>query len=204
MSRTIHYIIMGLAFFITWIWAAIEPLFFDDWLLENILVVIAVPALIWTRKKFKFSLLSYWMITIFLVLHLIGSHYTYAEVPWGVSLGEWLGTERNMYDRLIHLLFGVLLVYPFYELVVRSGNMKGFWAYFVPLMIVSAFAGFYEVLEWVAAVVVAPEAGTAFLGSQGDVWDAQKDMMLAMVGSAGILFLIGIVKKIKCIKPKKC
>jgi len=197
MSRTIHYIIMGLAFFITWIWAAIEPLFFDDWLLENILVVIAVPVLIWTRKQFEFSILSYWMITIFLVLHLIGAHYTYAEVPWGVTLGEWLGTERNMYDRLIHLLFGALWTYPIYELSVRSGKMQGIWPYFVSFMTISAFAGFYEVAEWAAAVLVAPEAGTAFLGSQGDVWDAQKDMMLAMVGSAGVLFLLGVVKKIK-------
>jgi len=195
--KTIHYIIMGLAFSLTWIWAAVNPLFFDDWLLENILVFIAVPLLIWRRKSFEFSLLSYWFITTFLILHLIGSHYTYAEVPWGFTLGEWLGTTRNMYDRLIHFLFGVLIVYPLYELVVRAEKMKGFWSYFVPFMIISAFAGFYEVAEWAAAVLVAPEAGTAFLGSQGDVWDAQKDMMLAMVGSLGMLLVIALGRMVR-------
>jgi putative membrane protein len=197
MSKTIIYTILILSFVAVWVWAAIDPLYYDDWILENILVFIAVPILLWTRKRFEFSLLSYSLITIFFIVHLIGAHYTYAEVPWGVTLGQWLGTERNMYDRLIHLLFGVLWTYPIYELSVRSGKMQGFWRYFVPFMTVSAFAGFYEVAEWAAAVVVAPEAGTAFLGSQGDVWDAQKDMMLAMAGSLGVLLFLGIVKKIK-------
>jgi putative membrane protein len=197
MFKKIIYSILTLAFVIVWVWAATNPLYYDDWILENILVFIAVPILLWTRKSFEFSLLSYSLITIFFIVHLIGAHYTYAEVPWGVTLGQWLGTERNMYDRLIHLLFGVLWSYPIYELSIRSGKMKDIWPYFVSFMTVSAFAGFYEVAEWAAAVMVAPEAGTAFLGSQGDVWDAQKDMMLAMVGSLGILSVVGIVKKIK-------
>ncbi len=197
MFKKIIYSILTLAFVIVWVWAATNPLYYDDWILENILVFIAVPILLWTRKSFEFSLLSYSLITIFFIVHLIGAHYTYAEVPWGVTLGQWLGTERNMYDRLIHLLFGVLWSYPIYELSIRSGKMKDIWPYFASFMTVSAFAGFYEVAEWAAAVMVAPEAGTAFLGSQGDVWDAQKDMMLAMVGSLGILSVVGIVKKIK-------
>ena len=190
LSKNIYYTIMLVAFSIAWVWAAIKPLYFDDWLLENILVFITIPVLFFIRKKFELSILSYTLITIFMILHVIGSHYTYAEVPWGIKLGEWLGSERNMYDRLVHLLFGVLLVYPIQEIFIRTTKIKGFWAYFVPFMIISALSGIYEVLEWVAAEVVDPEAGIAFLGSQGDIWDAQKDMFLAKVGALITLIIV--------------
>ncbi len=175
---------------VTWVWAAIEPLYYDDWLLENILVFVLIVLIFFTGRYFEFSIISYTFITIFMILHVIGSHYTYAEVPWGITLGEWLGTDRNMYDRLVHLLFGVLFVYPVREMSVRIAKTKGFWGYFVPFMIISSFSGFYEIVEWGAAAVVDPEAGAAFLGSQGDIWDAQKDMLLAIVGSLGTLLIV--------------
>jgi len=190
MHKNISYIIMIVIFAIFWIWASIKPIHFDDWVLENILVFITIPVLFFTRKKFEFSILSYSLITLFMILHIIGAHYTYAEVPWGLTLGEWLGTDRNMYDRLVHLLFGVLWVYPIFELFVRRVKVSGFWAYFVPFMIVSALSGIYEVIEWGAVAVVDPEAGIAFLGSQGDIWDAQKDMLLAKLGA---LWSLGVV-----------
>ncbi len=131
-----------------------------------------------------------------MILHVIGSHYTYAEVPWGVTLGEWLGAERNMYDRLVHLLFGVLLVYPIREIFIRTVKISGFRAYFVPFMIVSALSGIYEVIEWGAVEVVDPEAGIAFLGSQGDIWDAQKDMFLAKVGALWTLWIVWVSRRV--------
>ena len=118
-----------------------------------------------------------------MILHVIGSHYTYAKTPFGDTLGSWLGSERNMYDRLVHFSFGFLLVYPIREVCVRVGRMRGFWGYFVPFMIISAMGGFYEVIEWIAAVNVDPVAGSAFLGTQGDEWDAQKDIVLAVIGA---------------------
>jgi putative membrane protein len=193
MSKKIIYTVLTLSFVVAWVWAAINPLDYDDWLLENILVFILIALIFFTGRYFEFSILSYTFITIFMILHVIGSHYTYAEVPWGVTLGEWLGTERNMYDRLVHLLFGVLFVYPVREMSVRIAKTKGFWGYFVPFMIISSFAGFYEIVEWVAAATVNPEAGAAFLGSQGDIWDAQKDMLLAIVGSLGTLFMVMLI-----------
>ena len=192
MAKKAIYIVLGSLFLITWIWAAIEPLHYTDWVLENILVVITVPLLLWTARSFEFSILSYVFITFFLILHVLGSHYTYAEVPWGVTLGEWLGTERNMYDRLVHFLFGFLIVYPLYEIMIRTVKIKGFWSYFVPFMIISAFAGFYEVLEWGVANVVDPEAGIAYLGSQGDIWDAQKDMFVAIIGAMMTLVMVAL------------
>jgi len=193
MYKKISYIVLALAFTLTWIWAAIEPIHYADWVLENILVGIFIGLILVSSRFFKFSLISYVFMTIFMILHIIGSHYTYAEVPWGYDLGTWLGTERNMYDRLVHLLFGVLFVYPVREMSVRIAKTKGFWGYFVPFMIISSFAGFYELIEWGAAIMVDPEAGTAFLGSQGDIWDAQKDMFVAIVGSLGTLLMVMLI-----------
>jgi len=189
-TKKIIYTILTLSFVLAWVWAAIEPVHYDDWLLENILVFVLIGLIFFTGRYFEFSILSYTFITVFMILHVIGSHYTYAEVPWGWTLGEWLGTERNMYDRLVHLLFGVLFVYPVREMSVRIAKTKGFWGYFVPFMIISSFAGFYEIVEWAAVAMVDPEAGAAFLGSQGDIWDAQKDMLLAIVGSLGTLLIV--------------
>ena len=193
MGKKITYYLLALSFVVAWVWAAIEPLHYADWVLENVLVGLFIVLILFTSKMFQFSLFSYVLMTIFMILHIIGSHYTYAEVPWGYNLGEWLGTERNMYDRLVHLLFGVLFVYPVRELSVRIAKTTGFWGYFVPFMIISSFAGFYEIIEWGAAIAVDPEAGAAFLGSQGDIWDAQKDMLLAIIGSFGTLLIVMIL-----------
>ena len=196
MKKKIIYLILVLSFTVTWIWAAIEPWHFEDWVLENVLVFFFIVLILFSSRLFEFSVTSYVLMTIFMILHIIGSHYTYAEVPWGETLGAWLGTERNMYDRLVHLLFGVLFVYPVREMSVRIAKTKGFWGYFVPFMIISSFAGFYEIIEWLAATTVDPEAGAAFLGSQGDIWDAQKDMVLAIVGSMGTLLIVMIIHMI--------
>lgn len=193
--KNIYHITMLGVFSLVWIWAAINPLYFADWLLENVLVFIFIPLIIFTRKHFEFSLLSYLMITVFAVLHVIGSHYTYAEVPWGITLGEWVGAERNSYDRLVHMLFGVLLVYPIYEIFVRKVRASKVWSYLVPFAIISALSGIYEVVEWAAAEIVDPEAGIAFLGSQGDIWDAQKDMILAKIGAIFTLSLVWLFDK---------
>jgi putative membrane protein len=169
----------------------------DDWLLENVLVVLFVPFVFWASRYFLFSNTSYVLVTVFMILHVIGSHYTYAEVPFGVNIGAWLGVERNMYDRLVHLLFGVVFVYPLFEYLKRHVKLGGFLVYFVSFITICAFAGFYEVLEWIATSVLAPETGAAFLGTQGDIWDAQKDMALAMVGSFFVLLLVYFTHKPK-------
>src|SRR3989344_2986373 len=171
------------AFVIVWIWAAIEPKFPHDWLLENYLVFIFVPLIILTGIYFRLSNVSYTLITAFMILHVIGSHYTYAEVPFGYILQGWLGASRNMYDRLVHFSFGFLLAYPMREVFVRITHVKGFWGFYLPLDITLSFSGVYEIIEWVTAEVVDPAAGLAFLGAQGDIWDAQKDMILAGFGA---------------------
>jgi uncharacterized membrane protein YjdF len=114
-------------FLATWGWAAWKPLHPDDWLLENYLVFFWVPVLLTTARFFRLSDISYGLITLFMCLHVVGSHYTYAEVPFGEVLQDWVGAERNMYDRLVHFGFGLLLAYPIREVLVRIARLRGFW-----------------------------------------------------------------------------
>ncbi|MEK7635410.1 MAG: DUF2238 domain-containing protein [Patescibacteria group bacterium] len=182
-----------LAFVAVWVWAAINPLFPHDWLLENYLVFIFVPLIIITGRWLKLSNVSYTLITIFMILHVIGSHYTYAEVPFGNVLQDWFNSDRNMYDRLVHFSFGFLLAYPIREVFIRLSKVKGFWGYYFPLDLTAAFSAFYEIVEWLVARNVDPAAGLAFLGSQGDIWDAQKDMGMAMIGAILAMLVIFII-----------
>lgn len=175
--------ILLLVFVVAWVWAAINPKFPHDWLLENYLVFVFVPVIVVLGRWFKLSSLSYTLLTIFMILHVIGSHYTYAHVPFGFTLQDWFGTDRNMYDRLVHFCFGFLLAYPIRELFLRISKVKGFWGYYLPFDVTLSFSAAYEVIEWLTAVNVDPAAGLAFLGTQGDIWDAQKDMLAAGIGA---------------------
>jgi putative membrane protein len=191
MSRY-HSFLLGL-FAAVWTWAAIEPRYPHDWLLENYLVFMFVPLIVLTGRYFRLSNLSYTLMTAFMLLHVVGSHYTYAEVPFGTTLQDWFGSGRNMYDRLVHFGFGLLLVYPLREISMRVAKVRGVWAYGFPLQLVLAFSAMYEIIEWRVAARVDPSAGLAFLGAQGDVWDAQKDMALAVVGAAITLLVVALV-----------
>ena len=166
-----------------WVAMAIEPFDRSDWLLENLLVFIYAALLIATYPRFRFSNLSYGLFGVFLSLHLVGAHYTYAETPFGFWLQETFDLSRNHYDRIVHFSFGLLIAYPFREFLIRVTRMHAGWSYLLAVVIVLGFSGFYEALEGAAAVIVSPELGMAFLGTQGDIWDAQKDTALAFAGS---------------------
>jgi len=191
MSR--YHKLLLLVFTAVWVWAAIRPKYPHDWLLENVLVFLFVPLIVFCGYYFRLSNVSYTLIAIFMVFHLIGSHYTYAEVPFGYSLQRWLAADRNMYDRLVHFSFGFLLAYPVREVFLRLARVKGFWGYYLPLDVTLSFSAIYELIEWAAAANVDPQAGLAFLGSQGDVWDAQKDMLLAGTGALLAMVIIAVV-----------
>ncbi len=177
-----------LAFFIVFsIVAGINPRSRFDWFLENCLVILTVAILFiagrYAKKYFRLSNISYALIALYLLLHVLGTHYSYAEVPFGYSLGDLFGTSRNMYDRLVHFGFGFLLAYPIREVFGRIAGVKGFWSYYLPFDVTLSFSAMYEIFEWLVAVNVAPAAGIAFLATQGDVWDTQKDMAMAALGS---------------------
>jgi putative membrane protein len=153
------------------------------WLLENALTVLAVGVLVATARVFPLSRVSYTLIFLFLCLHTVGSHYTYSEVPYREWF-PWLGaSERNHYDRFVHFAYGLLLAYPIRELFLRIAGVRGFWGYFLPLDLTMSTSMLYELIEWGAAVVFGGDLGVAYLGTQGDPWDAHKDMALASLGA---------------------
>ncbi|NNE23604.1 MAG: DUF2238 domain-containing protein [Rhizobiales bacterium] len=182
---------LSIAFVGIWLASAISPLHFADWLLENVLTVVFAIVFVATWRRFCFSPATHVMIFVFMSLHALGSHYTYAEVPYdqwwqsltGWSLNEALGFERNHYDRLVHFCYGLLLAYPMREMLVRWVGLRGFWSYFIPLDLTMSTSMIYELIEWGAAEVFGGELGQAYLGTQGDVWDAHKDMALASLGA---------------------
>jgi putative membrane protein len=166
-----------------WIITAINPLYPRDWLLENLLVFVYGALLIVTYRRFKFSNLCYGLFTLFLSLHLMGAHYTYAETPFGFWLQTLFEFERNHYDRIVHFSFGLLLAFPMREILLRKSGALKSWSYFLAVNCIMAFSALYEILEAITAMVVSPELGSAYLGTQGDEWDAQKDALLAFVGA---------------------
>jgi len=181
MTRKAYLSTLGIVYAAWWVLMAIKPKHFDDWLLENVLVVLAVALLWFTRKSFPLSRVSYTCIFVFMMLHALGAHYTYAEVPYQRWFPIFEG-GRNHFDRLVHFSYGLLLAYPIREMFLRIGNVRGFWGYFLPLDLTMSSSMLYELIEWGAAAVVGQELGMAYLGTQGDVWDAHKDMALASLG----------------------
>jgi putative membrane protein len=166
-----------------WIAFAIHPLDRSDWFLENLLVFATASVLIPTYRKFQFSNLSYALILLFLALHAVGAHYTYAKVPVGFWLGDFLHLHRNHFDRVIHFGFGFLLLYPMRELLLRAARARESWATWLAAAALAALSGFFEILEVIIAQIVRPDLGSAYLGTQGDIWDAQKDMIAAFAGA---------------------
>jgi putative membrane protein len=162
-----------------------------DWLLENTLLFGAVAVLVATHKALPLSRVSYTLLFVFMCLHAVGAHYTYSLVPYdawvealtGRTLASRTGWERNHYDRLVHFCYGLLLAYPAREVFLRVADVRGFWGYFLPLDVVMATSMLYELIEWGAASAFGGALGTAYLGTQGDPWDAQKDMALATLGA---------------------
>ena len=188
-------------FAVIFILCAINPLDRSAWLLENVLTVLLIVWLAVSYKKFKLSRTSYFCIFLFLCLHEIGSHYTYSEVPYnqwskslfGSSINEWFGWERNHFDRFLHFAYGLLFAYPVREVFIRIVKVKGFWGYFLPLDLTLSTSAIYELIEWGAAEVFGGDLGIAYLGTQGDVWDAQKDMALAGLGALITMVIVAFI-----------
>lgn len=188
------------------VWA-IEPRFPADFVVEHILTVVVLAFLVWSRRLRLFSNLSYLLLAVFLALHVVGAHYTYAEVPYeqwfargaamvGIedfSIRESLGFRRNHFDRLVHFTFGLLCAYPIRELFVRLVRVRGVWGYLLPLDVTLSLSALYELLEWAVAMILAADVGQSYLGTQGDEWDAHKDMALASLGAVVAMGVTALV-----------
>jgi putative membrane protein len=180
----------------------VAPRYRQDWLLENLLVLIALPGLVLTYRRLRFSNFAYTCLFVFFVLHEVGAHYTYSEVPWRDWLTAVTGTEaaaagRNHYDRFVHFAYGLLLMPAVRELVEARMSPRGLWRWLMPLFFVMSHSVIYEMIEWIAAVLFGGDLGVAYLGTQGDESDAQKDMALATAGAVTALVLLEILARLR-------
>ncbi len=192
-------------YLLLWSIAAIDPLHRNDWFLENLLPAIFVPLFVFTYRKFRFSNTSYILIFLFMACHVLGSHYTYAEVPYdqwsqrwfGFSINELFGFERNHYDRLIHFTYGFFLAPPYREWLIAKLKTSSRASCLLTLEFIIASSALYELIEWAAAILFGGDLGMLFLGTQGDIWDAHWDIMLAGLGSAITLATMWLLRLIR-------
>jgi putative membrane protein len=172
-----------------WIAWGVAPTDRHIWFAENVLVFVGLPLTIYAHLRVGFSRPALTLLTLYFAVHTVGTHYTYTNVPVGEWLKERFDYQRNHYDRIVHLLFGFLLALPVRELFTRGLRIGGALAFWLPLSVIMAGCCLYEVLEWWFAIYTDSTAQLAFVGAQGDLWDAQKDMALATGGA--ILVLLG-------------
>lgn len=184
-----------LIFFICWIGTFINTTNKANWYTENALTIIFLVLLTSTYRKFRFSDLSYTLFFIYILLHIYGAEYTYAENPFGYWLKDVLHLERNHYDRIVHFNFGFMLAYPMRDYFKNHFEWPNWVCWILPIEITLSFSAAYELVEWLVADIFFPSEGTAYLGTQGDVWDAQKDMGLAFSGAVLAMILFKIFKK---------
>lgn len=182
-------LLLLLAFAGVWVALGIAPRYRQDWLLENVLVLIAVPLLAACHARLRFSHTAYTGLFAFLLLHEVGAHFTYSEVPlplWLTGSGPdgALAASRNHFDRIVHFLYGVLITPMAMELLDARAPQRGMWRWLLPWLFVVSHATLFEIVEAAAAGVFGGDLGEAYLGTQGDVWDSQKDSALAAVGAA--------------------
>jgi putative membrane protein len=168
-------------------WSGIRPYDRVTWMLEVAPVVIAFPLLWWTRRTFPLTTLLYVLIAIHAAILIVGGAYSYARVPIGFTVQEWFGLSRNPYDKLGHFAQGFIPAMIAREIFVRRRVINGRgWLVFVIVCVVLAVSASYELIEWAAAVALG-QGADEFLGTQGDVWDTQSDMFMALLGAIGAL-----------------
>ena len=186
-----------LTFALWFVALGIAPYDRGAWMLENVLVVIALAIFVATRQRLRFSNLSYTLLFAFFVAHEIGAHFTYARVPWQQWVGQ-VGGEgvvvralaRNDYDRVVHFAYGLLMLRPAVELLRHAAPPTGVWRWLLPPLFILSHAALYEQLEWAATALFSNELGSTYLGSQGDPWDSEWDVLMAVAGALVALAIL--------------
>src|SRR5712692_5246489 len=166
-----------------------------DWWLENALVLSFLAALALYYRQLPLPDLSYLLILLYLSLHEWGAHYKYSDVPLGERMKPLLHTQRNHFDRVSHLCFRLLLRYPMQEWSMRVARVTGRWRYYLPVEATLALSAIYEIMEAGMASILSPQRGEEFVGMQGDMWDSQKDMFDAGVGSIVAMLVIWAIRR---------
>jgi putative membrane protein len=190
-----HRVLYGI-YVVVWLFLAIDPKHFDDWLLENVLVFVLFPTVILLDRRYSLSFFSIFLLLIFASLHSLGAHYTYAEMKHFNYITNSFGFERNHFDRVVHFCFGLLIFKAIFEIVLHYISSIKISILFTASIVIS-IAAIYEILEWFAAITFKPELGIAFLGTQGDIWDAQQDIFVAVIGVAINMVLLYFIYRQK-------
>ena len=187
-----HYLLA--IYIILFLILAINPINREVWLIENLTVIAILTPLILTYKKFKFSNTAYILMSVLIYLHTIGGHYTFGKVPFSF-ITELFDFERNHYDRIAHFSVG-FYAYACAELLLRKKLINSKVVLFLfPIFFIFTIASTYEIFEWITAFFAETEAGGLFLGSQGDIWDPQKDMLANALGAIAIMPLFWMINK---------
>jgi len=198
--RQTHFVaVLAIICALVWIITAIHPVDRQAWVLENILVVIFIAALAFTHRRLQLSNSSYLFIVLFLLLHRVGSHYTYAKMPLGLWAKDFFGFSRNHFDRVAHFGFGFVLAFPVRELLLRFSGIRRGWSFWIAAGVILAVGGLFEILESMVAEIVAPGKGVDWLGGQGDEWDAQNDMLSAFLGALAMMAAVALTT---CKEPR--
>lgn len=170
--------------------SGIDPFDRGTWFMEVLPVLIVVPLLIHTYKRFPLTNLLYVLIFIHCMVLIVGGTYTYARVPFGFEMAEWFGLDRNPYDKIGHFMQGFVPAIAAREILLRNDILKhGKMLIFIVISIVLAISASYELIEWAAALALG-EGAEEFLGTQGYEWDTQSDMFFALIGSVSALLLL--------------
>jgi putative membrane protein len=184
--------ILAIIFFIFFILLGLNPVDRAVWIVEVIPVVGVYLLLIITYVKFRFSNISYTLMSIWLFWHTIGGHYTFANVPFDF-ITQSFNFERNHFDRIGHIVVG-FYAYPIAEFLIRKKYTNTVIASLFSLFFIMSIAASYEIVEWGYAVIEGGNTGIEFLGSQGDIWDAQKDMLADTIGAIVALCLYWYIR----------
>ena len=187
-------IVLLLAGALALIVSGIGPAARTTWWLEVFPIFLAVPVLLATRRRFPLTRLLYWLILVHAMILMLGGHYTYAKVPLGFWMQDWFGFARNNYDRIGHFAQGFVPALVAREILLRRSPLtRGKWLFFIVTSICLAVSACYEFVEWGAALA-GGESADAFLGTQGDVWDTQWDMFMALIGALTAQILLARVQ----------
>ncbi|HRO98616.1 MAG TPA: DUF2238 domain-containing protein [Flavobacteriales bacterium] len=185
----------AVTFLLFWAWTFVGTTDRANWITENALTILFIVGVAWSHRRFKFSDLSYSLMFVYILLHVYGAMYTYAENPLGYWLQDLVAGTRNNYDRIVHFSFGFLLAYPMRDYFRNHFQWPNWVCWVLPVEITMSFSAAYELIEWAVADIFFPAQGHAYLGSQGDVWDAQKDMALAFSGAVLAMLLTSTVRR---------
>ena len=181
----------------------INPVYPDEIFMQHIATIIAIAFLIFTIIKNNLSNKAFICLTIFIILHIIGARWNYSDTPYdnwlqsafGFSINDYFNLKRNHYDRFVHFMYGLLLVIPVSEMYNKWFYLPKRLSNHVAFLFILASSMIYELIEWMVAVFLSPEHAEAYNGQQGDLWDAQKDMALAMLGAAVMIAIIRLVNR---------